>query len=192
MSSGDLASEAFGLERAGRGEPLAWRIAAGAGGDATALLAVVTRAGDRLLARRAAGGEAVLFEVDGGRPVEIGRRYEVRAGVESVAVIEHRFRASLVRANWALLHGREGYMVAWAREDAMGAALGRRIVGWAAPGRLPMPLGFTVLIGQREVGRLARLPGREDRYRLDLGGDPGREIDRRAALGLALLVASGR
>jgi hypothetical protein len=192
MAGADLAFEALVLERAGRHGPLAWRVAAaGPGGSGPAEpLATVAPAG-RGFAVRSTGGEG-LCEVDGGRPVEIGRRYDVRAAGERVAVIEHRSRASLLRATWGLLHGREEHVVAWAREDAVWTALRRRLAGWVGPGRLAMPMGFTFLIGQAEVGRLTTLPGEPDRYLLDLAGDRGREIDRRAALALALLLGSGR
>ena len=47
---------------------------------------------------------------------------------------------------------------------------------------------FTIIAGTRPVGELRRLLRVRDRYVLDLAGDPGREIDRRLAVALAVAL----
>ena len=85
--------------------------------------------------------------------------------------------------------GRDEQEVAWAQEKSAPVALFRRVQNFVPYlDLIPVPYHFTILAGTRPVGELRRLIEVRDRYVLDLSGDPGREIDRRLAIALAVAL----
>ena len=130
-----------------------------------------------------------LFRLKARAVMEIGGRYDVVVPDGSrLAVLEKRFRESLLRSTWRILDANE-QEIAIARERSMPIALLRRAIDFVPYGELvPILFQFVILMEGRDVGELRRPIGVRDRYVLRLGGDLERRIDRRVAVALAVAL----
>ena len=143
--------------------------------------------------------EDIRFYADEGETQEIfrikarnifdigGARYDVFAGEEKIGVLEHQFRASLLRSTW-IVRGADEPEVAVARERSLPLAIARRVIDFVPDiGEwIPIPYHFDLLIDDRVVGTMNRKFQLRDRYVLDLSGDHDRRLDRRLAIALAI------
>ena len=115
-----------------------------------------------------------------------GARYDVHAGGEHLGVLEHRFRASLVRSTWTV-RGPHEDVVLTAHERSVPLAVARRLVDFVPYGEwVPIPYNFDFVVDGRVVGSLNRKLQLRDRYVLDLSGDGEKRVDRRLAIALAI------
>lgn len=115
----------------------------------------------------------------------------VGPGGAQVGIVRKSFGASLLRSTW-VLESPEGTEVAIARERKLWVALFRRLVG-AVPyvgsfaDWLPIPYDFVFSQGDEELAVFRRRRGSlRDTYDLDLTQDPGRKLDRRLVLAVAV------
>jgi uncharacterized protein YxjI len=130
-----------------------------------------------------------LFRIKARRVIDIGGRYDVHdAAGQTIGVLEHQFRKSLVRTSWRILSPADEEL-AVAREKNAFLALARRVVDFVPYGEwVPIPYDFVIREGEREFGHFTRrFLSVRDTYTLDLSGDTERRIDRR--LGIALAIA---
>jgi uncharacterized protein YxjI len=147
--------------------------------------------------------EDIRFYADDSRSVELMRikarqrfdpraRYDVEtADGNKIGEIQKVFGASLLRSTYRL-YDTQGAEVATAAEQSLPIALFRRAVGFIpyvenVADWLPIPYHFTferdgVVLGshRRHIGKF------RDVYTIDLSGDPGRSIDRRLILAIAV------
>lgn len=94
---------------------------------------------------------------------------------------ERRGLLSLVRRTWVIRNS-VGQEIAQAREDSWAKAVFRRLFGW-------MRTDFEILLADNtHVGAFHRKFTIGDKYALDLTNDPDRRLDRRIAVGLAILL----
>jgi hypothetical protein len=115
-----------------------------------------------------------------------GARYDVFAGEEKLGVLEHQFRASLLRSTWTV-RGSDDAELMIARERSLPLAIARRVIDFVPYGEwIPIPYNFDFLMDGQVVGTMNRKFQLRDRYILDLGGDHERSIDRRLAIALAI------
>jgi hypothetical protein len=115
-----------------------------------------------------------------------GARYDVFAGEEKLGVLEHQFRASLLRSTW-IVRGADDAELMIARERSLPLAIARRAIDFVPYGEwIPIPYQFDFLIDGRVAGTMNRKFQLRDRYILDLGGDHERRVDRRLAIALAI------
>jgi hypothetical protein len=115
-----------------------------------------------------------------------GARYDVLAGEEKIGVLEHQFRASLLRSTWTV-RGADDAEVMVARERSVPLAIARRLIDFVPYGEwIPIPYNFDLVIDGRVAGSMNRKLQLRDRYVLDLGGDHERRLDRRLAIALAI------
>jgi hypothetical protein len=116
-----------------------------------------------------------------------GSRYDILAGEERIATLEHVFGKSLLRSTWRVRDGDENE-IALARERSQVGAILRRAVDFIPDvgGLIPIPYNFEILVDGRPIGGLDRKFQLRDRYVLDLSGDHERKLDRRAAVALAV------
>ncbi len=128
-----------------------------------------------------------LFRIKARSVFDIGgARYDVFAGEQKIGVLEHQFRASLLRSTWTVRDGGDGELMV-ARERSMPLAIARRLVDFVPYGEwIPIPYNFDFLSGGRVVGGMQRKFQLRDRYVLDLSGDHERAVDRRLAIALAI------
>jgi uncharacterized protein YxjI len=128
-----------------------------------------------------------LFRIKARSVFDIGgARYDVFAGEQKIGVLEHQFRASLLRSTWTVRDGGDGELVV-ARERSLPLAIARRLIDFVPYGEwIPIPYNFDFLIGERLVGGMQRKFQLRDRYVLDLSGDHERVVDRRLAIALAI------
>lgn len=130
-----------------------------------------------------------VFRIKARSVMEIGGRYDVTHGDGSpLGALQKLFGQSLLRSTWRVLgQGDEELFVATERSRAV--AVGRRLAGLLPYGEMvPIPYHFVFRAGERELGSLTRILGLRDQYRLDLGGDPERRVDRRLAIALAIAL----
>ena len=130
-----------------------------------------------------------LFRIKARAVFEVGGRYDV-AGLdgERIGVLEKVFARSLLRSTWRVLDASESE-VAVVQERSLPIALLRRVIDAIPYGELiPIVFHFTIDAGEDHLGDLTRAWGIRDRYALDLSGDPGRRLDRRLALALAIAL----
>jgi hypothetical protein len=128
-----------------------------------------------------------LFRIKARSVFDIGgARYDVFAGEEKLGVLEHQFRASLLRSTWTV-RGADDAEVMIARERSLPLAIARRAIDFVPYGEwIPIPYQFDFLIDDRVAGSMNRKFQLRDRYILDLGGDHDRRVDRRLAIALAI------
>ena len=142
--------------------------------------------------------EDIRFYADEGETQEIfrikarsifdigGARYDVFVGDEKLGVLEHQFRASLLRSTW-IVRGADDAELMIARERSLPLAIARRAIDFVPYGEwIPIPYQFDFLIDDRVAGTMNRKFQLRDRYILDLGGDHDRRVDRRLAIALAI------
>ncbi len=142
--------------------------------------------------------EDIRFYADEGETQEIfrikarsifdigGARYDVFVGDEKLGVLEHQFRASLLRSTWTV-RGADDAELMVARERSLPLAIARRVIDFVPYGEwIPIPYQFDFLIDDRVAGTMNRKFQLRDRYILDLGGDHDRRVDRRLAIALAI------
>ena len=142
-------------------------------------------------------GRQEILRIHARKRIDIGGRYDVlTADGTTAGVLERRTRKSFVKTQWAILQGDDEHEVAWAQERNLGIALARRAktVLLLVPlvdlfvALIPIPYHFVIRSDEVEVGGVRRIHGFRDKYVLDLSGDPGRTIDRRAAVALAIAL----
>ncbi|MBP8953254.1 MAG: hypothetical protein KBI47_12735 [Armatimonadetes bacterium] len=100
----------------------------------------------------------------------------------TIAVFERQGLFSMLRRTWKIT-GPDGQLIAIAQEDSWAKALIRRfLTEW-------IRTDFEVLLADgTKVGYFHRQFTIGDKYSLDLSADPGRRLDRRIAVGLAILL----
>jgi hypothetical protein len=128
-----------------------------------------------------------LFRIKARSVFDIGgARYDVFAGDEKLGVLEHQFKASLLRSTWRV-RGADDAELLIGRERSMPLAIARRLVDFVPYGAwVPIPYNFDFLMDGRVVGTMNRKFQLRDRYVLDLTGDTERRVDRRLAIALAI------
>jgi hypothetical protein len=128
-----------------------------------------------------------LFRIKARSMFDIGgARYDVFVGEEKLGVLEHQFRASLLRSTWTV-RGADDAELMIARERSLPLAIARRLIDFVPYGEwIPVPYNFDFVMDGRVVGTMNRKFQLRDRYILDLGGDHERRIDRRLAIALAI------
>jgi hypothetical protein len=128
-----------------------------------------------------------LFRIKARSVFDIGgARYDVFAGDEKLGVLEHQFKASLLRSTWRV-RGADDAELLIGRERSMPLAIARRLVDFVPYGEwVPIPYNFDFLMDGRVVGTMNRKFQLRDRYVLDLTGDTERRVDRRLAIALAI------
>jgi hypothetical protein len=128
-----------------------------------------------------------LFRIKARSMFDIGgARYDVFVGEEKLGVLEHQFRASLLRSTWTV-RGSDDAELMIARERSLPLAIARRLIDFVPYGEwIPVPYNFDFVMDGRVVGTMNRKFQLRDRYILDLGGDHERRIDRRLAIALAI------
>lgn len=116
-----------------------------------------------------------------------GSSYDVLAGDEPIGLLEHLFGKSLFRSTWRV-SSPAGEELAIARERSQAMAILRRVIDFVPDygGLIPIPYNFDILQGERVLGGMNRKFQLRDRYVLDLSGDPGKLLDRRLAIALAI------
>jgi uncharacterized protein YxjI len=117
-------------------------------------------------------------------------RYDVTTSAdEKLGEIQKVFGKSLLRSTYRIYAGSDEVEVS---ERSMGVALVRRAVGFIpyvdyVANWLPIPYDFTFKRGEEQIGSHSRARMKlRDMYTLDLTADPGRTLDRRLALALAV------
>ncbi len=115
-----------------------------------------------------------------------GSRYDVTdASGQSIGVLHHQLRKSLIRSTWEI-SGANG-TTAIAHERSKPMAIARRLVDFVPYGEwVPIPYNFDVLLDDHVVGHLSRKFQLRDTYILDLSGDHDRRLDRRLGVALAI------
>jgi hypothetical protein len=117
-----------------------------------------------------------------------GSRYDVVDAHEgNIGILHHVFGKSLFRSTWHVLDPQE-QEVAKAQERSQALAILRRVIDFVPDygGLIPIPYNFDLLHGEQVIGRMDRKFQLRDRYVLDLTGDPGKLLDRRLAIALAI------
>jgi uncharacterized protein YxjI len=128
-----------------------------------------------------------LFRIKARSVFDIGgSRYDVIDGDAPFGMLEHRFKASLIRSTWAVKNPADEE-VAIARERSVPLAIARRVIDFVPYGEMiPIPYNFDIVVGDRVIGHLNRKFQLRDRYVLDLSGDTERKLDRRLGVALAI------
>ena len=139
-----------------------------------------------------AGMQHELMHIKARQRFDPAAKYDVVAADRTqIGYIQKVFGKSLLRSTYTLYNA-DGAEVATVREQSLGVALFRRLVGlipyignyadW-----LPIPYNFVFLRGDVELGSHRRqLWKLTDVYTIDLSGDPERTIDRRLVLAIAV------
>lgn len=129
-----------------------------------------------------------LFRIKARRVIDIGGRYDVHdAGGQSIGVLEHQFKKSLLRSTWRILAPADEEL-AVAKEKSAFLAIARRVVDFVPYGEwIPIPYDFLIHEGDRELGHFTRkFLAIRDTYTLDLSGDTEKHVDRRLAIALGI------
>ena len=128
----------------------------------------------------------LMFTVQAQQLLDVGGRYVVTdAAGERIGELRKLFLESLVRSTWEVWDG-AGSLVATVRERSALLAVTRRLID-VIP--LPIPYHFDISAPNgAPIGTFRRLRTVRDRYALELPDDPGRTIDRRLALALAVAL----
>ena len=169
-----------------------YRISPQPGGEATALPPVLFARQKRMAFREdirfftdETEAEEV-FRIKARSVIDVGGRYDVHdAAGQTIGVLEHQFRKSLLRTSWRVLSPADEEL-AVAQEKHQLLALLRRVVDFVPYGEfVPIPYDFLIHSGDRELGHFTRrFMSLRDVYTLDLSGDHEKRVDRR--LGIAL------
>jgi hypothetical protein len=117
-----------------------------------------------------------------------GSKYDVvAADGAQIGLLEHLFKQSLVRSTWRVSSA-AGDEVARAQERSLPMAVLRRAIDFVPDygGLIPIPYNFDILVDGHVAGTINRKFQLRDRYVLDLSGDPGKALDRRLAIALAI------
>jgi uncharacterized protein YxjI len=117
-----------------------------------------------------------------------GSKYDVVDAQEgTIGLLEHLFKQSLLRSTWRISSA-AGDEVAVARERSQAMAVLRRVIDFVPDygGLIPIPYNFDILAGAQVIGRMDRKFKLRDQYVLDLSADPGKTLDRRLAIALAI------
>ena len=134
--------------------------------------------------------EVVLRVRQDQRVALLTRTYTVltKAG-EPIATLRKTYIHNVVRKRW-YVEAPDGRPLAKAIEDSMVLSLLRRVLG---PFFGVLRTNFLLVRGADEevVGEFNRKFTLLDRYVLDLSADPGRALDRRIALALAIMLDTG-
>jgi uncharacterized protein YxjI len=119
-------------------------------------------------------------------------RYDVTtASGEKIGEIQKMFGQSLLRSTYTLFDA-QGAETAKAREKSLGVALFRRLIDFVPyiggfADWLPIPYHFDFIRGDEILGTHVRRAFKfRDTYTIDLSGDPGRTLDRRLILAIAV------
>ena len=139
-----------------------------------------------------------MCAVQARKVLELRSAYDVVDGDgRTIAVLQKVFGRSLVRSTWRLSLADGGPTVV-VTESSAAIAIVRRIQGLfelipfvgVVLALLPIPYGFTWTdeASGQVVATYRRIIGIRDRYDLDLSGDPGGRIDRRAAIAMAICL----
>jgi uncharacterized protein YxjI len=171
-----------------------YRISPQPGGEATALPPVLFARQKRMAFREdirfftdETEAEEV-FRIKARSVIDVGGRYDVHdAAGQTIGVLEHQFRKSLLRTSWRVLSPADEEL-AVAQEKHQLLALLRRVVDFVPYGEfVPIPYDFLIHSGDRELGHFTRkFLGLRDTYTLDLSGDQEKRIDRRLGIALAI------
>jgi uncharacterized protein YxjI len=171
-----------------------YRISPQPGGEATALPPVLFARQKRMAFREdirfftdETEAEEV-FRIKARSVIDVGGRYDVHdAAGQTIGVLEHQFRKSLLRTHWRVLTPADEEL-AVAQEKHQLLALLRRIADFIPYGEfVPIPYDFLIHEGDREIGHFTRkFLGLRDTYTLDLSGDQEKRIDRRLGIALAI------
>ena len=171
-----------------------YRISPQPGGEATALRPVLFARQKRMAFREdirfftdETEAEEV-FRIKARSVIDVGGRYDVHdAAGQTIGVLEHQFRKSLLRTSWRVLSPADEEL-AVAQEKHQLLALLRRVVDFVPYGEfVPIPYDFLIHSGDRELGHFTRkFLGLRDTYTLDLAGDQEKRIDRRLGIALAI------
>ena len=147
--------------------------------------------------------EDIRFYADNTQSVELMRvkarqRFDPAAKYDVVSAdgtpighIQKVFGKSLLRSTYKL-YGSQGEELAEVTEKSLGIALLRRIVGFIPyienfANWLPIPYHFVFLRGGVEMGTHRRQMWKlTDTYTIDMNNDPGRTVDRRLLLAIAV------
>ena len=171
-----------------------YRISPQPGGEATALPPVLFARQKRMAFREdirfftdETEAEEV-FRIKARSVIDVGGRYDVHdAAGQTIGVLEHQFRKSLLRTSWRVLSPADEEL-AVAQEKHQLLALLRRVVDFVPYDEfVPIPYDFLIHSGDRELGHFTRkFLGLRDTYTLDLAGDQEKRIDRRLGIALAI------
>ena len=134
--------------------------------------------------------EVVLRVRQDQRVALLTRTYTVLTkGGEPIAMLRKTYVHNVVRKRW-YVEAPDGRPLAKAIEDSMVLSLLRRVLG---PFFGFLRTNFLLVRGADEevVGEFNRKFTLLDRYVLDLSADPGRALDRRIALALAIMLDTG-
>ena len=104
-----------------------------------------------------------------------------------IGLLEHLFKQSLLRSTWRISNA-AGEEIAVARERSQAMAILRRAIDFVPEygGLIPIPYNFDIVRGDDSIGKMDRRFKLRDSYVLDLSGDPGKALDRRLAIALAI------
>ena len=117
-----------------------------------------------------------------------GSRYDVVDVHDgTIGTLHHVLGKSLLRTTWSVANA-AGEEIAIARERSQAMAIARRAIDFVPDvgGLIPIPYNFDILVGGEVVGTMNRKFQLRDRYVLDLTADPGKALDRRLAIALAV------
>ena len=171
-----------------------YRISPQPGGEATALPPVLFARQKRMAFREDIrfftdeSESQEVFRIKARSVIDVGGRYDVHdAAGQTIGVLEHQFRKSLLRTSWRVLSPADEEL-AVAQEKHQLLALLRRVVDFVPYGEfVPIPYDFLIHSGDRELGHFTRkFLGLRDTYTLDLAGDQEKRIDRRLGIALAI------
>jgi hypothetical protein len=129
-----------------------------------------------------------LFRIKARRMFEFRGRYDVTAADGStIGALEKSFGRSLLRSTWRVLDA-DNSELAIAHERSVPVAIARRFVDFvpSVGSLIPIPYHFDILVSGARIGGMTRKFQLRDRYVLDLSDDPGRRIDRRLGIALAI------
>jgi uncharacterized protein YxjI len=115
-----------------------------------------------------------------------GARYDVFAGEEKLGVLEHQFKASILRTKWTVRGADDGELLV-AQERSMPLAIARRVIDFVPYGEwIPIPYNFDFVSDGRVIGTMNRKFQLRDSYIVDISGDQEHRVDRRLIVALAV------